>query len=109
MKSLFLLSSSTFILGGDFNACMSDNDSLNRSSTVKEKEFTEFVKSNNETCEIMDSFRSVVEHEGFTWNRQSCHSRLDNVFMSQYLLSRITGLINMLMLICKQVNMKRRQ
>ena len=29
------------ILGGDFNACMSDNDSLNRSSSVNEREFTE--------------------------------------------------------------------
>ena len=58
-------------------ACMSANDSLNRASTVREMEFTEFIKSNNETCEIMDSFRSIVEHGGFTWNRQSGHSRLD--------------------------------
>ena len=42
------------ILGGDFNACMSQNDSLNRLGTLNEKILTDFIKSNNSTCEVID-------------------------------------------------------
>ena len=38
----------------------------------------------------MDSYRSVESHGGYTWNRQQCYSRLDYVFMSGYLIKRIT-------------------
>jgi hypothetical protein len=78
------------ILGGDFNACMSDNDSLNRVKSKNELNFTEYIKANNSTCEIVDAYRSMEQEEGYTWNRQQCYSRLDYMFVSSYMASRIT-------------------
>ena len=78
------------ILGGDFNACMSANDSMNRAGSANERLLTDYIKANNSTCEIMDSYRSVESSAGYTWTRQACQSRLDYIFVSQYLTSRIT-------------------
>ena len=59
------------IMGGDFNACMNvETDSLNIVKSDNESKFTDYIKSNNETCEIADAFREK-------WNRQQCFSRLD--------------------------------
>ena len=78
------------VLGGDFNACMSHNDSLNRAGSVNESVLTDYIKANNSTCEIMDAYRTIERNGGYTWTRQSCQSRLDYIFVSQYLTSRIT-------------------
>ena len=78
------------VLGGDFNACMSNNDSINRAGSVNESAFTDYIKANNSTCEIMDAYRAIERNGGYTWTRQSCQSMLDYIFVSQYLTSRIT-------------------
>ena len=57
------------ILGGDFNVCMSNNDSLNRMGTVNEKILTDFTKSNSITCEVMVSYRSMEKQGEYTWTR----------------------------------------
>jgi exonuclease III len=80
------------IMGGDFNACMDTSlDSLNRTKTVSECRLTDFIKANNETCEIEDSYRSKMDKGGFTWSRGSCQSRLDYIFISRYLISKISN------------------
>ena len=81
------------ILGGDFNACMSDNDSLNRVKSKHETNFTEQIKANNNICEIIDAYRSMEPEGGYTWNRQQCYSRLDYMFMSTYMATRITKVL----------------
>ena len=44
------------VLGGDFNACMSEEDYLNRNKTRCETKLTDYIKANNKTCGIMDSY-----------------------------------------------------
>jgi exonuclease III len=79
------------IMGGDFNACMSDGDSINRLSSRHETNLTNFIKSNNDNCDLLDAYRSVESIDGYTWNRQQCYSRLDYIFVSGYLTSRINS------------------
>ena len=44
------------IMGGDMNVCMSEEeDSLNRNKSESEKRLTEYIRINNEKCEITDS------------------------------------------------------
>ena len=77
------------IMGGDFNACMDVKlDSLNRNKTVSEQNLTDFIISNNATCEITDSYRAINPTGGYTWTRQTCQSRLDYIFMSNYLMTK---------------------
>jgi hypothetical protein len=37
----------------------------------------------------MDANRSMEVDGGYTWNRQQCYSRLDYLFLSAYLASKI--------------------
>ncbi len=63
------------IMGGDFYACMSRNDSLNRLKTKLGSHLTDVIKANNRTSEIMDVYRSVESEEGYTgytWNKLQC-------------------------------------
>jgi hypothetical protein len=81
------------IMGGDFNACMvKEEDSINRAKTINECHLTDYIKVNNETCEIVDAYRTCVEKGGYTWGRQQCQSRLDYIFVSRYLSSKIVGI-----------------
>ena len=77
------------VMGGDFNACLSEGDSINRLSSRHETTLSDFIKSNNLNCDLLDAYRSVETTGGYTWNRQQCYSRLDYIFMSGYLTSRI--------------------
>ena len=77
------------VLGGDFNACMEDNDSLNRNKSASESRLTEYIKINNKTCGLEDAYRTLEKEGGYTWSRDVCQSRLDYVFVSGYLTSRI--------------------
>jgi hypothetical protein len=78
------------VMGGDFNACMSSNDYLNRLGTKQESNLAAMIKSINSICEITDVYRSVEAEGGYTWNRQQCYSRLDYIFVSGYLASKST-------------------
>jgi hypothetical protein len=55
-----------FIMGGDFNSCMSENDSLNRLKTKQESYLTDLIRSNNSMCEIMNVYRSMETEGGYT-------------------------------------------
>jgi exonuclease III len=45
--------SSFVTMGGDFNVCMSENDSLNRVKTKQKSYLTDYTMANNSTCEMM--------------------------------------------------------
>ena len=79
------------VLAGDFNSCMNDNDYLNRNRLAAEKELTKFIKSSNTMCDLVDSFTTVNNGTGFTWNRGNCYSRLDYIYVSNELQSKITS------------------
>ena len=80
------------IYGGDFNMCISkEYDCLNRNRTKQEEEVTELLTQNNKINEIRDAYRYKFPTEGFTWNKGSCFSRLDYIFMSNRLIQRITS------------------
>ena len=55
------------ILGGDINACMNENDYLNRTSSTKEIALVDYIKANNETCKIIDAYRSKISNGGYTY------------------------------------------
>jgi exonuclease III len=77
------------ILGGDFNSCLTNKDYLNRNKTNAETELTNTIQQNNEICSLVDSYRHVNNDSGFSWNRGTCYSRLDYIFVSETLKSRI--------------------
>ena len=49
------------------------------------------IKSNNKVAELSDAYRSVYADDGFTWKRGIIYLRLDNIFMSNTSISKITG------------------
>jgi exonuclease III len=64
------------IMGGDLNACMTEKDFLDRNYPQSEILLMDYIKANNNTCEIEDAYRSKESEAGFTWSRQTCQSRL---------------------------------
>jgi hypothetical protein len=49
------------VMEGDFNSCMSRNDSVNRLGTKLESTLAAMIKSNNNICEITDVYRSMED------------------------------------------------
>ena len=82
---------SVTICAGDFNLCMSKNDSLDRKETKNETLLADVVRGNNKVIKLEDSYRSVHKNGGYTWKRGSTYSRLDYIFTSNSLLHHITG------------------
>ena len=79
------------VLAGDFNACMSPGDSMNRVGSVNESIFTDYVKSNNSTCEIMDAYSSMEPNNVYKWTRQTFFMSGDLTGLCLYILSRVMG------------------
>jgi len=79
------------VLGGDFNSCATELDYLNRVKLKSEEELTKLIAQCNDMCELTDSYRVVRKDPGFTWNRGDCYSRLDYLFISNGLVSRIVN------------------
>jgi exonuclease III len=73
------------IAGGDYNVCLNSNDSLNRLRNNPEIRLSETIVNNNKITNLLDSYRIVHKEGGFTWNRGSCYSRLDYIFISESL------------------------
>jgi len=74
---------------GDYNACFGLEDSIQRVNTKVEADLTKMLRNQNEVCELGDTYRLSHRQGGFTWKRGSCFSRLDYIFMSNYLMGRI--------------------
>jgi hypothetical protein len=77
------------ICAGDYNACMTKEDSLNRIGTNCERHLATAIKENNKIVKLTDAFRLLHKEDGFTWRRGSCYSRLDHIFVSDNLIRRI--------------------
>ena len=77
------------ISGGDFNACISSNDSVNRNSSTTETFLSDTICSNNRITNLVDAYRFLHKDGGFTWKRGNCYSRLDYLFISAPLLSKL--------------------
>jgi len=80
---------SLFILAGDFNLVMSNTDAVNRGSSQAELQVRTFLKRNLDRLDLIDAHRIKHQIGGFTWKRGLCMSRLDMVFMTKDLSSKI--------------------
>ena len=74
---------------GDMNQCLRKEDSINRVGSQKERELADLTIRNNETCNLVDSYRILEEGGGFTWKREGCYSRLDYILISNELKEKI--------------------
>ncbi len=77
------------ICAGDFNMCMSGEDSIGRNGSRTEELLADTVKNNNKVTQLKDCYRSVNETEGFTWKRGNIYSRLDYIYASNSILHQI--------------------
>ena len=76
---------------GDMNVCLSSTDSINRGGSQSEVLLSDVIRNNNKVAELSDSYRSVHADNGFTWKRGTIYSRLDYIFVSNAILSKISG------------------
>jgi hypothetical protein len=79
------------VLGGDFNSCMTKDDLLNRKMSKAEEELTNSIRLNNNICNLIDSYLLVNSQPAFTWNRGTCYSRLDYIYVSSNLSNKIVS------------------
>ena len=79
------------ICAGDFNTCMSTEDSMRRNESKNEKLLAGVIQGNNKVTKLKDSYRSIHSTEGFTWKRGSIYSRLDYIFISEEYLRKLTS------------------
>jgi exonuclease III len=78
------------ICAGDYNlSMMTDKDLLNRKRSKSEQLLAENIKENNNVAKLVDTYRSQNQNEGFTWNRGTCYSRLDHIFISADSIKRV--------------------
>jgi hypothetical protein len=52
---------------------------------------SDVIRNNNRVAELSDAYRSNHDDDGYTWKRGKIYSRLDYIFVSNSLLSKITG------------------
>jgi exonuclease III len=79
------------IAGGDMNVCMNEHDSINRNRNTAEKCLSDTIRNNNKITNMSDSYRFIHKEGGHTWKREKCYSRLDYIFVSNQILSKITS------------------
>jgi exonuclease III len=77
-------------LAGDFNLCVSKADSINRKRTSNEQLLADVIISNNKVTRLTDAYRQMNKEDGYTWNRGTCYSRLDYIFVSNEIGNKIT-------------------
>jgi exonuclease III len=76
---------------GDMNVCLASEDSLNRVGSQSEALLSDVIRNNNKIAMLSDAYRYLHPTEGFTWKRGIIYSRLDYVFVSGSVASKITG------------------
>jgi exonuclease III len=92
LESQFINPSASCTIMGDLNTCFSKYDYLNRSERKGESQLAKQIKINNEACGLTDAYRYKNQEGGYTWNRGTCYSRLDYIFVSNDKISNIMGL-----------------
>ncbi len=78
------------VYAGDINTCLTADDCLNRNRPKIEETLSTMIQENNKVIEVNDANRSKNPTEGFTWRRGECYSRLDYVFLSKALISKVS-------------------
>jgi exonuclease III len=78
------------IYSGDLNTCLTDKDCLNRNRSKTEEILSTLIRENNKAIRVEDAYRSVNPEDGYTWKRGNCCSRLDYIFLSKSLVTKIT-------------------
>jgi len=73
------------------NVCLSTTDSINRGGSQSEALLSDVIRNNNKVAELSKRYRSVHADNGFTWKRGTIYSRLDYIFVSNAILSKISG------------------
>ena len=68
---------------------MTTNDCLNRRINPKETLLAEIITRNNEISELKDAYRAKHPKDGFTWKRGNIYSRLDYIYVSEILTTKI--------------------
>ena len=76
---------------GDMNVCLSTNDSINRCKSQNENILSDVIRNNNKVSELTDAYRAIHAENGYTWKRLTCYSRLDYIFVSNAIRSKISG------------------
>ncbi len=76
---------------GVMNVCLSSNDSLNRIGSQNEDFLSYVIRNNNKVAELSDAYRSVNAADGYTWKRGIIYLRLDYIFVSNSIISKITS------------------
>ncbi len=79
------------ICAGDFNTCISNEDSMGRNKTRNEELLSDVITNNNKVTELFDAYRSMHNESGYMWKRGSIYSRLDYIFISETHRQRITN------------------
>jgi len=79
------------ICGGDINACLTKNDSMNRATSVAEQQLVKSILENNRLINLVDSYRYKHSEDGYTWKRGNCYSRLDHIFVSREIISLLNS------------------
>ncbi len=75
---------------GDLNVCLSSNDSLNRLGSKSEDLVTDVIRNSNEIVNLTDAYRYLNPEGGYTWKRGTIYSRLDYIFVSKSISSKIS-------------------
>jgi exonuclease III len=77
------------ICGGDYNVCMTKEDSVGRNETRNENLLADVIRNNNKVTELVDAYRTIHTTDGFTWRRGNKYSRLDYIFISNFVVPSI--------------------
>jgi len=77
------------VCAGDYNLCLTKEDSIGRVGSHNEKLLADVIQNNNEITALGDAYRNIHKIEGFTWKRGGIYSRLDYIFISKYALQQI--------------------
>jgi exonuclease III len=78
------------IYSGDLNTCLTVKDCLNRNRSKTEEILSTLIRENNKVIGVEDAYRSIKPEDGYTWKRGNCCSRLDYIFLSKSLITKIT-------------------
>jgi exonuclease III len=73
------------------NVCLSTKDSINRTGSQSKILLSYVIRNNNRVAELSDAYRSNHDDDGYTWKHGNNYLRIDYIFVSNILLSKITG------------------
>ncbi len=76
---------------GDMNVCLTSNDTLNWIGSQNEDFLSDVILNNNKVAELSNACRSVYAADGYTWKSGIIYSRIDYIFVSNFVIPKISG------------------